>query len=83
MSKFEELVKQAMAEGCDESCFSEAAKEQVAEHREVMDRYMASNGDAKAHKDDILKALFNRAKSGDYTTRHRTLVEKTASVLKK
>lgn len=78
MSKKVEMMKQAMAEG-----FSEGVDDSMKEQREVLDRYISSTGAVSSHKEDILKALFSRAKSGDYTTRSQTLVEKTASVLKK
>lgn len=62
---------------------STGAEEAHVEGNVDLDTYLADFGDASKHNKSLIQSLFRHGKPGDYVARTKTLIEKTAGILKK
>ena len=62
---------------------SEGAEEAHVDGNVDLDAYMADFGDASRHNKALIQSLFHHGRPGEYVARTKTLVEKTAEVLRK
>lgn len=76
MSAVDEFLKTAMSPEADKPA-------KPNEGIDALSKYMAHTGDAKAYDKELFEQLFANGTSGKYQTRTKTLIEKTAEVLKK